>query len=479
MAFDQQPLVLPPPLYPPHHRLSSAGVGRVPGRRHFLRLFAPLGPSFRQALVLGMVGRGWPPQGLFQSETALPGNRGSHPPHRRCCSLGCGQESGEPHVWPSLALTHLRPPRCFGDRRLPIRRLQPKEGPWFWKVESRLRSLSGCRKHNRAAMEWDNGTGQALGSPPTTCVYRENFKRLLLPPVYSVVLVAGLPLNACVIAQICTSRRALTRTAVYTLNLALADLLYACSLPLLIYNYAQGDHWPFGDLACRLVRFLFYANLHGSILFLTCISFQRYLGICYPLAPWHKRGGRRTAWLVCGAVWLAVTTQCLPTALFAATGIQRNRTVCYDLSPPALATRYLPYGMALTVIGFLLPFIALLACYCRLARRLCRPDGPVGPVARERRGKAARMALVVAAAFAISFLPFHVTKTAYLAVRSTAGVPCPVLEAFAAAYKGTRPFASANSVLDPILFYFTQKKFRQRPQELLQKLTAKWQRQGH
>lgn len=123
-------------------------------------------------------------------------------------------------------------------------------------------------------MEQDNGTIQAPGLPPTTCVYREDFKRLLLTPVYSVVLVVGLPLNICVIAQICASRRTLTRSAVYTLNLALADLMYACSLPLLIYNYARGDHWPFGDLACRFVRFLFYANLHGSILFLTCISFQ-------------------------------------------------------------------------------------------------------------------------------------------------------------------------------------------------------------
>ncbi|XP_075403895.1 P2Y purinoceptor 6 [Tenrec ecaudatus] len=323
-------------------------------------------------------------------------------------------------------------------------------------------------------MELYNGTGQPLNLPPTTCTYKERFKHIILPPVYSVVLAAGLPLNACVIAQICMSRRHLTRTAVYTLNLALADLLYACSLPLLIYNYAQGDYWPFGDFACRLVRFLFYANLHGSILFLTCISFQRYLGICHPLALWHKRGGRRVAWLVCGAVWLVVTTECLPTALFATTGIQRNRTVCYDLSPPALATHYMPYGMALTVIGFLLPFTALLACYHSLAHHLCRQGGPEGPVAQERRTKAARMVIVVAVTFAISFLPFHVTKTAYLAVRSTPGVSCPMLETFAAAYKGTRPLASVNSVLDPILFYFTQKKFRQRPRKLLQKLTAKW-----
>ncbi|XP_003420099.1 P2Y purinoceptor 6 [Loxodonta africana] len=327
-------------------------------------------------------------------------------------------------------------------------------------------------------MELDNGTDQDVGSLPSNCIYRENFKRLLLPPVYSVVLATGLPLNVCVIAQICMSRRALTRTAVYTLNLALADLLYTCSLPLLIYNYASGDHWPFGDFACRLVRFLFYANLHGSILFLTCISFQRYLGICHPLALWHKHGGRWAAWLVCGAVWLAVTAQCLPTAVFATTGIQRNRTVCYDLSAPALATHYMPYGIALTVVGFLLPFAFLLACYYRLASHLCRQDGPIGPVAQERRSKAARMAVVVAATFALSFLPFHITKTAYLAIRSTSGVPCPTLETFAAVYKGTRPFASFNSVLDPILFYFTQKKFRHRPHKLMRKLTVKWQRQG-
>ncbi|XP_036600409.1 P2Y purinoceptor 6 isoform X2 [Trichosurus vulpecula] len=323
-------------------------------------------------------------------------------------------------------------------------------------------------------------TTTTFGSPgsPPSCVFHENFKYVLLPVVYSVVLALGLPLNSYVIVQIWLSRKALTRTTIYMLNLAFADLLYTCSLPLLIYNYAQGDHWPFGDVSCRLVRFQFYTNLHGSILFLACISFQRYLGICHPLSTWHKRWGRGSAWLVCGAVWLVVSAQCLPTIAFAQTGIQRNRTVCYDLSPPSLSANYLPYGMALTVTGFVLPFSAVLACYVPLVRRLCQQGGPEGPAVAEKRGKAARMVVVVVAAFAISFLPFHVTKTAYLAVRSVPGVSCPVLQTFAAAYKGTRPFASANSVLDPILFYFTQKKFRQSPQQIWSKLSTKWHR-GH
>ncbi|XP_074072922.1 P2Y purinoceptor 6 isoform X1 [Macrotis lagotis] len=341
--------------------------------------------------------------------------------------------------------------------------------------EKKRKALPVPSEPHRAPLDMEPGNETTTGSL-SSCVFHENFKQVLLPLVYSVVLALGLPLNSYVIVQIWLSRKALTRTAIYMLNLALADLLYTCSLPLLIYNYAQSDHWPFGDISCRLVRFQFYTNLHGSILFLACISFQRYLGICHPLSTWHKRWGRGSAWVVCGTVWLAVSAQCLPTIAFAQTGIQRNRTVCYDLSPPSLSANYLPYGMALTFTGFVLPFSAVLACYVPLVRRLCQQGGPEGPAVAEKRGKAARMVVVVVAAFAISFLPFHVTKTTYLAVRSVPGVPCHVLQTFAAVYKGTRPFASANSVLDPILFYFTQKKFLQSPQQIWSKLSSKWQR---
>uniref|UniRef100_A0AAY5ESS1 G-protein coupled receptors family 1 profile domain-containing protein n=1 Tax=Electrophorus electricus TaxID=8005 RepID=A0AAY5ESS1_ELEEL len=182
------------------------------------------------------------------------------------------------------------------------------------------------------------GSGQMdnISSPDVLpiCTYKEDFKRYLLPVVYSVVFILGLPLNTAVILRIWARRGALTCSTIYMLNLAVADFLYVCSLPLLIYNYARQDYWPFGEFACRLVRFQFYSNLHGSILFLTCISRQRYLGICHPMAHWPKRGGRRLAWAACGCVWLAVVLLCAPTFEFAATGTQRNRTVCYDLSTP-------------------------------------------------------------------------------------------------------------------------------------------------
>ncbi|XP_073469017.1 P2Y purinoceptor 6 [Aquarana catesbeiana] len=318
----------------------------------------------------------------------------------------------------------------------------------------------------------DNITSVVTGK--NSCTFHEEFKQILLPVVYSVVLVFGLPLNFIVILQVWLSRKALTRTAIYTLNLAMADLFYVCSLPLLIYNYVQHDYWPFGDFTCRFVRFQFYTNLHGSIMFLTCMSFQRYMGICHPLSVWHKKRGKRFTWVVCGAVWFIVIVQCIPTFLFASTGIQRNRTVCYDLSPPELSSLYFPYGIILTITGFLIPFIAIVSCYCAMTKILFQKDDLADSAVRRKKDKAIRTIIIVVLVFAISFFPFHLTKTIYLVVRSRTGVPCLVLQTFAIVYKCTRPFASMNSVLDPILFYFTQQRFRQSTKTLMKRVTYKW-----
>lgn len=90
------------------------------------------------------------------------------------------------------------------------------------------------------------------------CTYKEDFKRILLPAVYTVVFLLGIPLNAAVILKIWRKRPNLSRNNIYMLNLATADFLYVMSLPLLIYNYASHDYWPFGEFACKMVRFQFY-----------------------------------------------------------------------------------------------------------------------------------------------------------------------------------------------------------------------------
>uniref|UniRef100_A0A8B9GZS0 P2Y purinoceptor 2 n=1 Tax=Astyanax mexicanus TaxID=7994 RepID=A0A8B9GZS0_ASTMX len=92
---------------------------------------------------------------------------------------------------------------------------------------------------------------------------------------------------------------------IYMINLTVCDTLYILTLPFLIYYYADKNVWPFSESFCKLIRFLFYANLYGSILFLSCISLHRFLGVCHPVRSMHWVSPRR-ARLVSVAVWVIV-----------------------------------------------------------------------------------------------------------------------------------------------------------------------------
>jgi hypothetical protein len=95
--------------------------------------------------------------------------------------------------------------------------------------------------------------------------------------------------------------------------------MYGLSLPFLVASYVMRDRWVFGDFMCRLVRFLFYFNLYGSIFFLTCISVHRYLGICHPMRTVMLETERAVKW-TCVLIWAVVFALTCPIFRFAQSG---------------------------------------------------------------------------------------------------------------------------------------------------------------
>ncbi|XP_029473237.1 P2Y purinoceptor 3-like [Rhinatrema bivittatum] len=292
------------------------------------------------------------------------------------------------------------------------------------------------------------------------CPLNENYKHILLPLVYSLVFLLGLPLNGAVLWLACCRTKDWTCSTIYLVNLALADLLYVCALPLLVINYALRDFWPFGELLCRLERYLFYANLYGSILFLTCISVHRFLGVCYPIQFIHFRT-RKLAILGTTIAWIVVAIELLPTFLYARTGTRNSRAVCYDLTSPDNFGNYFAYGITLTVTGFLLPFCIISLCCGLMIRSLIQTDEASG-VDTGLRSKAIRTILLIFGLFVVSFLPFHITRTIYLFVRVYSIGNCSLLQRVSISYKIWRPLVSCNSCFNPLLYFLTSNKNKTR-----------------
>lgn len=305
----------------------------------------------------------------------------------------------------------------------------------------------------------------------SSCRFDEEFKYILLPVSYSLVFVFGFVLNATAL-WLFLKMRPWNPSTVYMFHLALSDFLYVLSLPTLIYYYANRSHWPFGVAACKIVRFLFYANLYCSILLLTCISVHRYLGICHPIKALTLVKSRH-AHLVCSMVWGVVTICLVPNLIFVTTSRRDNDTLCHDTTSQGAFEEYVDYSSVVMVLLFGIPFLVIVVCYCLMARALCRPRqglsaGQRGAASRQ---KSIKLIFVVLVVFAVSFVPFHITRTIYYTSR-VLDLNCKFLNIVNFTYKITRPLASVNSCIDPILYFLAGDHYRSK---LMSVLTGKRQ----
>lgn len=218
---------------------------------------------------------------------------------------------------------------------------------------------------------------------------------------------------------------------VFSAQLAISDLLYALTLlPLAAYFYPP-KNWQYGELACRLERFLFTCNLLGSVLFLACISLNRYLGIVHPffvrssLRPKH-------AWAVSAAGWALAALLAVPTLGFSHLKRPLEAGSC-TVAQPMACTRcmgtagdlhleaYAAYSMALAVLGCGLPLLLTLAAYGALGRAVLRSHGMTA-------AEKLRVVVLVTsglALYACSYVPYYITQVLNVHARQRWRARCP------------------------------------------------------
>ncbi|XP_039730097.1 lysophosphatidic acid receptor 5 [Pteropus medius] len=278
--------------------------------------------------------------------------------------------------------------------------------------------------------------------------------------VYSIVLAAGLPLNALALWVFLRALRVHSVVSVYMCNLAASDLLFTLSLPVRLTYYAL-HYWPFPDLLCQTAGAIFQMNLYGSCIFLTLINVDRYAAVVHPLRLRHLRRPR-VARLLCLAVWALILVFTVPTMLVhrpspcSYRGIQVR--LCFEsFSDELWKGGLLPLVLLAEGLGFLLPLVAVVYSSGRVFWTLARPDATQS----RRRRKTVRLLLVNLVIFLLCFVPYNTTLAVYGLLRSN------LVVASHAARNQVRGvlmvmvlLAGANCVLDPLAYYFSAEGFR-------------------
>ncbi|XP_034459003.1 proteinase-activated receptor 1-like isoform X3 [Hippoglossus hippoglossus] len=279
---------------------------------------------------------------------------------------------------------------------------------------------------------------------------------ILIPSFYTLVCLLSLPINICAVVAFTLRIKPKKPAAIYMLNLACADLLFAVLLPFKISYHFGGNNWIFGSLMCRVVTAAFYWNMYCSVLLITCISVDRLLAVVYPIdsLSWRRP---RNAIMACVAMWILSFAGTVPLVLHDQTFplSQLNITTCHDVqSVHKVIWYYKFYFIALCCTFFFLPLLITVVSYTRVIWALSRvPRGVLGR--SRRRTRAVVMAGTVLVIFVLCFTPTNCLLMAhYLQFNGSAEAFQESTDSSYVAYLVFMCLGSLNCLLDPLVYYF-------------------------
>uniref|UniRef100_A0AAV2LA32 Type-1 angiotensin II receptor n=1 Tax=Knipowitschia caucasica TaxID=637954 RepID=A0AAV2LA32_KNICA len=295
----------------------------------------------------------------------------------------------------------------------------------------------------------------------------------MVPIVYGCNFIIGIVGNSMVVAIIYCYMKLKTVAHIFVLNLAISDLTFLITLPMWATVTATGYHWPFGGFLCKATAALAMFNLYTSIFFLTALSIDRYLAIVHPV---RSRRFRTVLYarITCVLIWLFALLLSVPTAFTRDIHNINNQnltvTVCAILHPTednvqSLEQVLLAISVMKSLLGFLVPFIIIITCYCLIGRALLGARHI--QKSRQSRDEVLRMLAAAVLAFFVCWVPHQIFHFMQLLYQLKMLNNCHILDIIDTAMPFSICIAYFNSCVNPIVYGFVGRNFRKNLVRLL------------
>ncbi|XP_054829164.1 P2Y purinoceptor 8-like [Eublepharis macularius] len=303
----------------------------------------------------------------------------------------------------------------------------------------------------------DNNSSHSQLDNETLAMLKNPAIRNTLPVLYSLVVLISIPGNVFSLWVFFFHIKPKTPSVIFMINLSSTDLALACCLPLQIVYHIEGNNWLYSNNLCSVVTVMFYANMYSSILTMTCISLERYLGVVHPmkLVKWRRK---RYALVVCLVMWTTLLLALSPLAQTDLTYEVKELDIktCFDvlkwnMLPSRLA--WAAFLLTLFVLFFLIPFTVTVACYIGVIRKLVQTSHRYSD---RQKTRSIYLAIIVLLVFITCFAPSNFVLLVHMISRLYLN------KSFYHIYKLTLGLSCLNNCIDPFIYYFASKEFYQK-----------------
>ncbi|XP_075465811.1 C-X-C chemokine receptor type 2-like isoform X2 [Ascaphus truei] len=284
------------------------------------------------------------------------------------------------------------------------------------------------------------------------CTKPWSINKYLVVVVYLLVFILSVVGNSLVVLVICYNRLKRTSTDVYLLHLAIADLLFAVTLP--FWATYKAHEWVFGNFICKAVSVLQEVNFYSGILLLACISVDRYLAIVHATEAITQK--RHLVKFVCLGIWIFAIFLSLPILLYRSVfEIPHNGKVCHEnFGSEGTGKWRIILRISRHTVGFFIPLAIMLFCYGFTVKTLFQTKS-------NQKQRAMKVIFAVVIAFLICWLPYNITVVVDSLMRTTViNETCEIRVHVDTALSVTEIFGYIHSCINPILYAFIGQKFR-------------------
>ncbi|KAM4632092.1 chemerin-like receptor 1 [Discoglossus pictus] len=117
-----------------------------------------------------------------------------------------------------------------------------------------------------------------------------------------------------------------SKSRIWFLNLAVADLVFLLFLPINATSELKG-YWPYGLYVCKLYHFLSNINMYASIFIITALNIDRVLAVSKPI--WYQQSlSPQVSYVTCGLIWAVTIIASLPAFIMSNQHIIHKETQC-------------------------------------------------------------------------------------------------------------------------------------------------------
>ncbi|KAM8851113.1 chemokine (C-C motif) receptor 12a [Spinachia spinachia] len=256
-----------------------------------------------------------------------------------------------------------------------------------------------------------------------------------------------------------------TVTNIFLLNLVLSNLLFAASLP--FWGTYHLSEWIFGMAMCKLVSSAYFIGFYSSILFLTLMTFDRYLAVVHAVAAAKSRK-RAYAIIASVIVWcISIAASLKELVLQNVLESSLNGLICEDSGYSKIIMerwRLVSYYQQF-LIFFLLPLFMVMYCYISITVRILSTR-------MKEKCRAIKLIFVIIFTFFACWTPYNIVillRAIQISYPSKGENPCSIEDDLDYALYVTRNIAYLYCCVSPMFYTFLGKKFQSHFRKLIAK----------